>query len=203
MLALAVNITERVIKIRRTHKTPLERSLWFRLLDSTRLVSPHFLPFPYFVLPACSAVLFDFLFVFANANAVITFWTFTFQQDMTSDGAVTFWIFLLCLIASPRLEGSEAGRPDELHIGGIFPIAGKGGWQGGQACMPAARLALDDVNKEPNLLPGFKLILHSNDSEVSSPHPTHSKLYTQLRRSNPSTTSMISCPRHPPLPHPT
>ncbi|KAH8404377.1 hypothetical protein KR222_005799 [Zaprionus bogoriensis] len=84
---------------------------------------------------------------------------------MTSDGAVTFWIFLLCLIASPRLEGSEAGRPDELHIGGIFPIAGKGGWQGGQACMPAARLALDDVNKEPNLLPGFKLILHSNDSE--------------------------------------
>ncbi|KAH8249004.1 hypothetical protein KR032_005036 [Drosophila birchii] len=84
---------------------------------------------------------------------------------MTSDGAVTFWIFLLCLIASPHLEGGEAGRPDELHIGGIFPIAGKGGWQGGQACMPAARLALDDVNKQTNLLPGFKLILHSNDSE--------------------------------------
>ncbi|XP_064553932.1 gamma-aminobutyric acid type B receptor subunit 1 isoform X1 [Drosophila montana] len=84
---------------------------------------------------------------------------------MTSDGAVAFWIFLLCLIGTPQLEGSEAGRPDELHIGGIFPIAGKGGWQGGQACMPAARLALDDVNKEPNLLPGFKLILHSNDSE--------------------------------------
>ncbi|XP_052854331.1 gamma-aminobutyric acid type B receptor subunit 1 isoform X4 [Drosophila gunungcola] len=84
---------------------------------------------------------------------------------MTSDGAVTFWIFLLCLIASPHLKGGVAGRPDELHIGGIFPIAGKGGWQGGQACMPAARLALDDVNKQPNLLPGFKLILHSNDSE--------------------------------------
>ncbi|KAH8255854.1 hypothetical protein KR038_011934, partial [Drosophila bunnanda] len=84
---------------------------------------------------------------------------------MTSDGAVTFWIFLLCLIASPHLEEAEAGRPDELHIGGIFPIAGKGGWQGGQACMPAARLALDDVNKQTNLLPGFKLILHSNDSE--------------------------------------
>lgn len=64
--------------------------------------------------------------------------------------------------------GGEAGRPDELHIGGIFPIAGKGGWQGGQACMPAARLALDDVNKQANLLPGFKLILHSNDSEVST-----------------------------------
>lgn len=144
-------------------------------LDSIRLVSSR-LTFSHFRISSFllgSAILFDFLFVFANANAVITFWTLTFQQDMTSDGAVTFWIFLLCLIASPRLEGSEAGRPDELHIGGIFPIAGKGGWQGGQACMPAARLALDDVNKEPNLLPGFKLILHSNDSEVSSPHPTH------------------------------
>ncbi|GAB0089072.1 gamma-aminobutyric acid type B receptor subunit 1 [Sergentomyia squamirostris] len=53
----------------------------------------------------------------------------------------------------------------QLHIGGIFPIAGKGGWQGGQACMPAAKLALDDVNNQTNLLPGFKLILHSNDSE--------------------------------------
>lgn len=56
---------------------------------------------------------------------------------------------------------------DELHIGGIFPIAGKGGWQGGQACMPAARLALEDVNSQKDLLPGFKLTLHSNDSEVS------------------------------------
>lgn len=39
--------------------------------------------------------------------------------------------------------------------------------QGGIACMPAAKLALEDVNGDKNLLPGFKLILHSNDSEVS------------------------------------
>ncbi|XP_060812342.1 gamma-aminobutyric acid type B receptor subunit 1 isoform X1 [Bombus pascuorum] len=52
-----------------------------------------------------------------------------------------------------------------LHIGGIFPIRGKGGWQGGQACMPAVNLALEDVNREKNLLPGFILKLHSNDSE--------------------------------------
>lgn len=32
--------------------------------------------------------------------------------------------------------------------------------------MPAANLALDDVNREKNLLPGFELKLHSNDSEV-------------------------------------
>lgn len=80
-----------------------------------------------------------------------------------------------------RLAAPARGRgrrPDELHIGGIFPIAGKGGWQGGQACMPAARLALDDVNKQPNLLPGFKLILHSNDSEVSSQYTEKKTIYT-------------------------
>ncbi|KAJ8680838.1 hypothetical protein QAD02_016625 [Eretmocerus hayati] len=52
-----------------------------------------------------------------------------------------------------------------LHIGGIFPIAGEGGWQGGQACMPAANLALEDVNNKRDLLPGFTLKLHSNDSK--------------------------------------
>lgn len=79
-------------------------------------------------------------------------------------GVLAFWILFL-------LDGScdAAARVElsELHIGGIFPIAGKGGWQGGQACMPAARLALEDVNDRKNLLPGFQLTLHSNDSEVS------------------------------------
>ncbi len=51
---------------------------------------------------------------------------------------------------------------DQLHIGGIFPISGKGGWQGGQACMPAAILAMEDVNNKQDLLPGLQLVLHSN-----------------------------------------
>lgn len=34
--------------------------------------------------------------------------------------------------------------------------------------MPAANLALDDVNSQKDLLPGFTLKLHSNDSEVVS-----------------------------------
>ncbi|XP_014233341.1 gamma-aminobutyric acid type B receptor subunit 1 isoform X1 [Trichogramma pretiosum] len=63
-------------------------------------------------------------------------------------------------------QAKISSREDNvLHIGGIFPIAGEGGWQGGQACMPAANLALEDVNNEKNLLPGFTLKLHSNDSE--------------------------------------
>lgn len=72
-----------------------------------------------------------------------------------------FYLIILILFIS------SVNGANQLHIGGIFPIAGKGGWQGGQACMPAAKLALQDVNENPDLLPGFNLTLHSNDSEAS------------------------------------
>lgn len=78
------------------------------------------------------------------------------------------WIFCVWLVAMLPATQNYVSGLDELHIGGIFPINGKGGWQGGQACQPAAELALEDVNSKSDLLPGFKLTLYSNDSEVSS-----------------------------------
>ncbi|XP_012349209.1 gamma-aminobutyric acid type B receptor subunit 1 isoform X2 [Apis florea] len=77
-------------------------------------------------------------------------------------------IKLLILLTLTKVIGGSLPPDDAdnvLHIGGIFPIGGKGGWQGGQACMPAVNLALDDVNHNKNLLPGFILKLHSNDSQ--------------------------------------
>lgn len=65
---------------------------------------------------------------------------------------------------------SEGRRDGDLHIGGIFPMEGEGGWQGGQACKPAAELALADVNARSDLLSGFKLYIHSNDSKVCFIH---------------------------------
>lgn len=73
---------------------------------------------------------------------------------------------LLLLWLSGLGAYSEGRRDDDLHIGGIFPMEGEGGWQGGQACKPAAELALADVNARSDLLSGFKLLLHSNDSKV-------------------------------------
>ncbi|XP_063216231.1 gamma-aminobutyric acid type B receptor subunit 1 isoform X2 [Bacillus rossius redtenbacheri] len=76
------------------------------------------------------------------------------------------WYFLLLyvsLIFGYTLV--DDNQDNVLHIGGIFPIGGKGGWQGGQACEPAATLALEDVNERQDLLPGFTLKLHWNDSE--------------------------------------
>lgn len=61
-------------------------------------------------------------------------------------------------------EELEAGvKP--LYIGGIFPMTG--GWAGGRGCRPAVYMALEDVNKRPDLLPGYKLKMVANDSRVS------------------------------------
>lgn len=73
---------------------------------------------------------------------------------------------LLLLLLSGCCGYSEGRRDGDLHIGGIFPMEGEGGWQGGQACKPAAELALADVNARSDLLSGFKLYIHSNDSKV-------------------------------------
>ncbi|VDN01029.1 unnamed protein product [Thelazia callipaeda] len=43
--------------------------------------------------------------------------------------------------------------------------AGSGGWAGGEACLPAVQIALEDVNSNANILPGFTLKLHYHNSK--------------------------------------
>ncbi len=52
-----------------------------------------------------------------------------------------------------------------LHIGGIFPMIG--GWPGGQACLPSAIMALNEVNLNTNILSNYRLKLTWYNSEVS------------------------------------
>lgn len=54
-----------------------------------------------------------------------------------------------------------------LHIAGLFPMSGTGGWIGGSGCLPAARMALDDVNARQDLLPGYKLEMTYKDSQCN------------------------------------
>lgn len=54
-----------------------------------------------------------------------------------------------------------------LHIGGLFPLTGSGGWLGGPGCLPAVNMALEAVNNRSDLLPGYYLHLTRNDSKVS------------------------------------
>jgi len=71
-------------------------------------------------------------------------------------------------IVALGFKGSEASSPKEIHLAGMFPINGNEGWQGGQACEPAAKLALEDVNKKNDVLPGYTLRLQWDDSECDA-----------------------------------
>lgn len=84
--------------------------------------------------------------------------TISIKQDET---AVLIWILLIngCLWAIVNCV--------DLHIGGVFPMeAGSGGWAGGEACLPAVQIALQDVNANTNILPGYMLKLHYHNSKV-------------------------------------
>lgn len=62
-------------------------------------------------------------------------------------------------------NGNQKLHP--LHIAGLFPMTGTGGWIGGSGCLPAALMALDDVNERKDLLPGYKLQLTFKDSQCN------------------------------------
>lgn len=68
-------------------------------------------------------------------------------------------LFLLFSWSSPVLGKKK------LYIGALFPMSG--GWPGGQACLPAAQMALDLVNKRTDILPDYELELIHYDSMVS------------------------------------
>lgn len=70
----------------------------------------------------------------------------------------------------------------QLHIAAVFPMKGTGGWLGGQGCLPAAMMALNDVNEEEDLLPGYELKMHWNDSQCN-PGKAASVMYDLLYNS--------------------
>ncbi|KFQ98862.1 Gamma-aminobutyric acid type B receptor subunit 1, partial [Nipponia nippon] len=51
-----------------------------------------------------------------------------------------------------------------VHVGALFPMSG--GWPGGQACLPAVRMALEDINNRRDILPDYELRLIHHDSKV-------------------------------------
>ncbi|XP_041431135.1 gamma-aminobutyric acid type B receptor subunit 1 isoform X4 [Xenopus laevis] len=58
----------------------------------------------------------------------------------------------------------ESSRKRALHVGALFPMSG--GWPGGQACQPAAQMALEDVNNRRDILPEYELRLIHHDSQT-------------------------------------
>lgn len=68
------------------------------------------------------------------------------------------------LMALSSLPAPVLGKKT-LYIGALFPMSG--GWPGGQACLPSAEMALEHVNRRPDILPDYELKLIHHDSKVS------------------------------------
>lgn len=72
-------------------------------------------------------------------------------------------IALCCFTLLLSWPCAVAGKK-KLYIGALFPMSG--GWPGGQACLPAAQMALELVNNRTDILPDYELELIYYDSMV-------------------------------------
>lgn len=68
--------------------------------------------------------------------------------------------------SSARRKPLDKSKLKYIEIGGLFPMNGLTGWLGGQGCLPAAMMALEDVNNNENLLSGYYLNITWNNSQV-------------------------------------
>ncbi|XP_077600201.1 gamma-aminobutyric acid type B receptor subunit 1 isoform X2 [Stigmatopora nigra] len=85
---------------------------------------------------------------------------------------LTLAVLLFCL--------NPAFSKKKLYIGALFPMSG--GWPGGQACLPAAKMALALVNERADILPDYELELIHYDSMCDPGEATkllYDLLYTE------------------------
>uniref|UniRef100_A0A8C5QMN7 Gamma-aminobutyric acid type B receptor subunit 1 n=1 Tax=Leptobrachium leishanense TaxID=445787 RepID=A0A8C5QMN7_9ANUR len=91
---------------------------------------------------------------------------------------------------SCQVRRSDSSRKRALHVGALFPMSG--GWPGGQACHPAAQMALEDVNNRRDILPEYELRLIHHDSQLSygssSPALSNRQRFPTFFRTHPSAT---------------
>lgn len=75
-----------------------------------------------------------------------------------------FSLLIIYIITAVLCAESEKRR--DLHILGLYPLSGHR-WPGGKAVWNGAKLAIRDVNARPDVLPGYRLVLHVKDTAVS------------------------------------
>ncbi len=71
--------------------------------------------------------------------------------------------------------GSASPNSTKIYLLGLFPMSGS--WAGGQAVMPAAELAVQDINANPEILPGYELAIISKDTQVKCLLVCSTRLY--------------------------
>ena len=57
------------------------------------------------------------------------------------------------------------GMVKDIWLIGLFPL--RGSWAGGLGQLPAVQMGIEDVNADPNILPGYRLRMTMDDTAVS------------------------------------
>ena len=73
------------------------------------------------------------------------------------------------VIASPTTLPPDVyptGSEQDIHLAGVIPLSGDV-WNAGQAMVLAADMAIEDINSRGDILRGYNLTLHVEDSRVS------------------------------------
>lgn len=86
------------------------------------------------------------------------------------------WMFTFVLVLL-WIKSFMCFKHKNLTIGGIFPMSGS--WAGGQGCLPAVEMALEDVNNNSEILADFYLNMEAKDSKVRFLLPPQNK-YEQM-----------------------
>ena len=71
----------------------------------------------------------------------------------------TRMLFLASVCFFSFTFGSSSEYKQSLNVLGLFPYRNSGGWPRGDVLIPAAQIAVDDVNKDPSILPDYNLTM--------------------------------------------
>lgn len=102
-----------------------------------------------------------------NANHYLDLQRPDFASDFETNSVTNNKNDLVVIDEDTNGATSGSSKVQTLHIAGLFPMTGTGGWIGGSGCLPAALMALDDVNAREDLLPGYKLEMTHKDSQCN------------------------------------
>ena len=74
------------------------------------------------------------------------------------------YVFLISSYIAVLVHYTDGIKHKNLTIGVIYPNSGS--WAGGQGCIPAIEMALDDLNNNTEVLTDYRLNMEFNDSQV-------------------------------------
>jgi len=72
----------------------------------------------------------------------------------------------MAVVGNSSTSSESSGTVKDIWLIGLFPL--RGSWAGGLGQLPAVEMGIEDVNADPNILPGYRLRMTVNDTAVSS-----------------------------------